>query len=250
MRLEHKMNFKNIFFFFTYVLFNPRLIILAFHKIYIPVFVQYEWLKKYDIKTIIAAGAYHGHVSKSLHYIFPDAKIYMFEPIKQNYEILTNTLRSKNIIPNKLALINKVGQSTFYINNYTPDSSILELKEEYQKNFPQLAKIRKVKVKTTTLDSYFKNKHVDKRVFLKIDTQGAERLILDGGRQFLKNVSIIHIETFFDPMYKNQGLFQDVYDILTSLGFKYAGEAREAQFYPLFETSPIINSIFINTNIE
>lgn len=243
------INFKNYFFFFIYILFNPRLVPLIFRRIYIPVFVQYEWLRKFDIKTIIDVGAYHGHVSQSLHYFFPDAKIYAFEPIEQNYIKLEKTLTSKNIILNKIAISNKIGQTTFYINKYIPASSLLQMEEDYGKKFPFMTNVTEVKVETTTLDSYFKNKEIDKLVFLKLDTQGTENLILQGGQKFLKNVSIIHIETSFENMYKKQGLFKDVYGFLTGLEFKYMGEAGESQFYPIFNLSTSGNSIFINTNI-
>lgn len=241
--------FKNYVFFGIYLLLNPHLILLAFRGIYVPVYIQFEWLKEYDINTIIDVGAYQGRVSKSLHRLFPSAKIYAFEPIEQNYIKLEKKLTSKNIILNKIALSNKVGQSTFYMNKYTPASSLLQIEEEYGEKFPFMANASEIKIGTTTLDSYFKNKEIDKLVFLKVDTQGTENLILQGGRKFLKNVSIIHIETSFEYMYKKQGLFKDVYGLLTGLGFKYMGKARESQFYPIFNLSTSINSIFINTNI-
>ena len=241
---------KNYIFFIIYIFLNPHLIFVHLRGIYLPVYIQFEWLEKYNIKTVVDVGTYHGHVSKSLHHLFPNAKIFMFDPIDENIQIILKSLKSKNIIINKIAHSNKTGKTTFYINDYIPSSSILEVEKESQKKFPYMAKMCKVNVKTTTLDSYFKNKKLEDMIFLKMDTQGAEKFILNGGKQFLKNVSIIHIETFFDSMYKNQGLFNDIYDILVKLGFKYMSTAKEAQFYPTFDLEPITNSIFINTNIN
>lgn len=240
---------KNYIFFASYLLINPHLFLLLFRGIYLPVFIQFEWLKKYNIKTIVDAGAYQGHVSKVLSYLFPKAQIYSFEPVEKNFNQLKKTLNSKTIIKENVALSNRVGNATFYMNRYLPASSILPLEKKQLEKYPFMANTKKTNIRTTTLDSYFKNKKVEKIIFLKIDTQGTEDLILQGGRQFLRNVSIIHIETSFDKMYQNQGIFSGVYKILTHLGFQYMGEARESQFYPAFSLPADANSIFINKKL-
>lgn len=244
-----KEKLRNFIFFLIYLLCNPRLLLLPLRGIYLPVYIQFEWLRKYDIQTIVDVGAYQGHISKSLNYLFPQAKIYAFEPIENNYKLLKKTLTSKNITINKIALSNRVGNSIFYINNYTPASSMLPIEEKYKGKYPFLATTIKTKAGTTTLDSYFKKIKHSEMILLKIDTQGTENLILQGGKEFIKNVFIIHIETSFDKMYKNQGTFDDIYKFLTSLGFIFMGEARESQFYPTFNLSTGCNSIFVNKKL-
>lgn len=239
---------KNYAFYIIYLFLNPRLLLLPCQGIYLPVYIQFEWLKKYDIHTVIDVGAYHGHVSKSLSYLFPQAKIYAFEPVAENYKILTKTLSGKNLALNQIALSGGVGKSTFYKNKYAPASSMLPMEEKYKVIYPFLATATKTKVKTTTLDSYFEKIKLQKKILLKIDTQGTEYLILRGGEKILKNVFIIHIETSFDAMYKNQGTFKDITEYLTKLGFNYMGETRESQFYPIFGIKSSENSIFINKN--
>lgn len=240
---------KNYSFFIIYLLYNPHLLFLFFKGIYLPVYIQFEWFKKYDIKTIIDVGACQGRVSKSLNYLFPEAKIYAFEPIEENFKQLARKLNTGKATLEKIALSHQTGNSTFYVNKYLPASSILPLEANHLKRHPHMANAKKTTVKTTTLDSYFKNKRLKKIVFLKIDTQGTEHLVLRGGQEFLSQVSIIHIETSFSKMYKNQGDFNDIYKILTGSGFRYFGEARESQFYPIFNLSGSANSIFINNQL-
>ena len=61
------------------------------------------------------------------------------------------------------------------------------------------------KLQATTLDTVCTEADI-----LKIDTQGSELDILKGGVNLLKTVSVINIETEYQPLYFNQPLFEDI----------------------------------------
>lgn len=238
--------YRNYFFFFLYLISRPHIILLLFKKIYIPIYIQYEWLKTYNIKTIIDIGANHGHVSHVLNYLFPKATIYAFEPIKSECLLINKRLKNSNIFVENVALSNKIGKTKFFVNEHNPSSSMLQLLKHARNNIPTfLGKEKKITVKATTLDYYFKNKKIRKDVFMKIDVQGAEKMVFEGGKNFLRYISIIHIETSFSKIYKNQCLFEDIYNFLTSYGFVYFGSVNDSNFYPSFKLPLQENSIFI-----
>ena len=237
---------KNSVFFLIYLLLNPRHFFKAVRGIYLPVFVQYEWLKNYKINTVVDVGASVGNVSHALHNLFPKAKIYAFDPIESSCNEINKKSFSNQMVIEKVAISNKEGESLFYKTNYLPTSSLLPLEKKYQAKFPLKEKL---KVRVTTLDKYFKNIPVKKEVFLKIDTQGAELQVLQGGIEFLKKVSIIQIETIFDDYYLGQYLFQDIYGFLIKLGFVYKGSIIDAEFYPKLVLKLEENSIFINKKL-
>ena len=112
--------------------------------------------------------------------------------------------------------------------------------------FKSAKQIDIITIRTDTLDNFFKDKKIKGNILLKIDTQGSELLILRGGKSLLKKISVIHLETSFEEFYNKQFLFSDIYNFLTSYGFIYYGENREAEFYPTFAPSKHVNSIFIN----
>lgn len=230
--------------FFLYLLFRPHFIPLALKKIYLPVYAQFEWLKKYQFATLVDVGASEGWVTRVLHHLFPASTIYAFEPIKTEADKI-KALNSENIIVENIALSNKSTEATFFKHGFGPVSSLLSPLPAYEKKLEELDSFEKVIVKTTTLDTYFKNKKIRGLVFLKLDTQGTEKLILEGGEKFLEKVSVIHIETSFIKLYKDQSLFKDVYDFLTEHGFEYKGSDNEAYFYPVFGEREIVNSVFI-----
>lgn len=237
---------KNLVFFLFYLILNPRYILLIFKNIYIPIFIQFEWLKKYNIKTIIDVGAHQGKVSKALSCIFPKADIYAFEPSFNNYKITSSQVAGKNIKIENIALSDQIGTNTFF--EYSDDvlSSLMQKKTNY---FDQSVLLDKYPVKTTTLDSYFKKYKLKPHTLLKIDTQGNEGLVLKGGKNMLKQVSIIHIEMSFKEFYKGQSLFTDIYTYLIDLGFVYAGEVRESHFYPIFNIENQVNAVFFNERL-
>ena len=76
--------------------------------------------------------------------------------------------------------------------------------------------IDKINVETKTLDSITMIGDAD---YLKIDVQGAELDVLNGAGKLLSNVTVVHTEVEFVPLYKNQPLFGDIDMKLRQHGF-------------------------------
>ena len=60
----------------------------------------------------------------------------------------------------------------------------------------------------------------DDRVYLKIDTQGYEKEVLLGATNTLLKASAIEVELSLVPLYKNQPLLPELWDLLNGLGFQ------------------------------
>lgn len=237
---------KNLVFFLFYLVLNPRLIKPFLKGVYLPIFIQFEWLKKFNINTIIDVGAHQGKVSKALNYIFPKATIYAFEPSKKNYEKIISLSNNRNIKIENVALSNYRGNQTFFEYSNDTLSSLLQKKNHLIDNSKLL---NKTTVNVITLDDYFNKSKLKPLVFLKIDTQGNEGLVLKGGKKILSKIAIIHIEMSFKEFYKGQDLFPDIYNYLINLGFVYAGEVRESHFYPIFNTENQVNAVFLTKDL-
>lgn len=241
--MNSSLKIKNFIFFGFYLLFNPLIILKLLNRVYLPVYIQYIWLKKYHIKTIIDIGAHNGEVSHSLSQIFPAAEIYAFEPIKSKKDIILSKNKSKRFHLSDFALNDKNGKEMFYQTQNTALSSLFPVIRNKVNLDP--GTIQRVRVKTITLDNFFKDMALIEPILIKLDTQGTELNVLKGGEKLLKKVSVIHIETSFEHFYQGQPLFDQIYLYLKTNGFRYIGEARESFFYPIFEPMNQINSIFI-----
>ncbi len=244
------INIKNTLFFVLYLVFNPRLLQGILKGIYLPTLIQYEWLKKFNIKTFIDVGSYKGEDSKTMNFLFPKVKIIAFEPDLGNFNYIQKKIKIKNFEIFKLALSNREGRTVFHSHPLSFLSSELTVLYQNQDRDYFNKKTENYQVETTTLDIFFRNRKLTGKVLLKIDTQGTEGNVIKGAEKLLKIVDIIHIETPFKLIYKNQTSFDEIYKILTKHGFKFIGEAKESQFYPVFKPAVSVNSIFIKKSLK
>ena len=65
------------------------------------------------------------------------------------------------------------------------------------------------------------------RVFLKVDTQGFEDQVLAGCGDRLADVCGLQLEMSLEPLYDGQKLFADIFEMVTSNGFKIVDVAPE-----------------------
>lgn len=236
--------FKNYIFFTLYLFTRPKSLILVFKGIYLPQYFQYEWISKLQINTFIDIGAYDGTVSKVINYISPKTTIFAFEPIPKKKSLIESKINSDKLIVETMALGDHIGSQNFYEYNYQAASSFLKPAPKNRGTFATtIAKDYFVKV--TTLDQYFEKKKLKKPIFIKMDTQGTEHLILKGGQKLLKQSSLIIIETSFAKIYQDQCLFDNIYCELIKMGFTYKGSMLDSNFYPFFGPDIGENSIFI-----
>lgn len=238
-----KRSYKNSIFFAFYVLSRPYLLIVALKGIYLPQYIQFEWLKKFKIGTFIDIGANEGNVSNVINYISPSTKIFAFEPLKEKDRLIRNKIKSKNLTIESFAISDHSGTQTFYEYDFHQSSSFIEPDPTKFSKYMHVAKSYPVKM--TTLDLYFKNKELKKPVFVKMDVEGTENFIIKGGQKTLKQVSFIVIETSFIEVRKTQCQFEEIYSQLARIGFVYKGSMFDSFFYPLFGAMVCENSIFI-----
>tara|TARA_Y100000768_G_C23880541_1_gene635013 strand:+ start:44 stop:1003 length:960 start_codon:yes stop_codon:yes gene_type:complete len=114
-----------------------------------------------------------------------------------------------NIIRNILWSENTKKEFNYF--NQEETSSLFKPNIDYLKNFPNVERFNLNKTEnfeTKTIDHYVKNKIINDIDFIKIDAQGAELNILEGGENFLKkNLVGLQVEVEFNEIYKDQPLF-------------------------------------------
>jgi hypothetical protein len=71
--------------------------------------------------------------------------------------------------------------------------------------------------------------------FIKLDTQGAEPMIVKGGERYVSQTPLVYCETFFVPFYENMPLFDQHLPLFRACGFElldlYLNGRRRAEVH-------------------
>jgi len=185
---------------------------------------QRLWFEAKRFKTIIDVGAYIGAFSFAMKIMLPDAAIYAFEPLEDNYKQLVQNMQAEKIFQAfNTALGDHLGEIEFWRNAFSPSSSILPIEEGHMQAFPMTQTSDCINVSLARLDDYLDTMNFIPPVLLKMDVQGAEDKVIYGSKQALKQIDTIITEVSYRPLYKGQALFEDIYNLLIERGFRFGG---------------------------
>ena len=144
-----------------------------------------------------------------------------FEPDERAYNEL---IEKQNKITKYLNIALGDGRDTpFYLTKKQQTSSMYKPNYNFLKSFPDIERfdlIGEIDLKTDTLDNLYNKGSINRADFIKLDTQGSELSILNGGKEILSNqIFGIEIEVEFVELYENQPLFSDVDQFIGKLGY-------------------------------
>jgi FkbM family methyltransferase len=179
------------------------------------------------------------------------AECHVFEPNPASIQTCIANLasygRGCNVYFNPLALSDAAGSVEFFPVN--PEKSVnkdLGFSSMFRVN-PAYASERRgriiqdrITVGATTLDSYFQGRQRGPDL-LWIDAEGAEKLVLAGGKSVLKSVTLIHIEVSFRPMQVGKPLWWEIDGFLRDRGFRllrFVGVSRLKAFMVVHKLLP------------
>jgi len=167
-------------------------------------------------------GAFEADFSRNMKNIFPTSKVYAFEASPycyENYKNLNSSIEYLN-----LAISDKDGEIYFSLQdkNLSDQTEIEKVRGNnsiLDRNDDTIS-YKKIKVKTTTLDSFIEKKSLTDLSFsLWIDVEGANKNVLQGAQKYLKNTQSLLIEVEDFEYWKKQWISKDVDKFLQDYGF-------------------------------
>lgn len=170
-----------------------------------------------EVKTIFDVGSRDGYQSVEFRRWFPDSKIVAFEANPNQIPLCKNTIKNHNIELVPKAAGNKNGETTFFIasNNVGASSLLKNSGHPRSNNWPQT----KTTVDMVRIDDWCKDNGIEFIDLLWMDVQGAEKIVLDGCGDYLKNVRAICTEVEVAHMYEDSILKGDLDSYLLEKGF-------------------------------
>lgn len=149
--------------------FDYRTFVFLFKEVFL--YEDYYFQARSPRPFVLDCGANIGMALLYIKLLYPQARIVSFEPDETTFVVL-----QKNVQENRLqdvtllnaALSNQDGETEFFFDPAKPGALTMSI---HQTRMPKSSR----RVKTLRLSSYVED-HVD---FLKIDVEGAEKLVLD-----------------------------------------------------------------------
>jgi FkbM family methyltransferase len=178
--------------------------------------------ESYRINTVIDVGANDGSYGRKLRELGYAGKIISFEPLSSAYKMLENSAgKDANWEVYNYALGSHEASAWINIAGNSYSSSLLDMLPAHVHSAPHAKYIGREKIEIKTLDSVFSSvcSQTD-RYYLKMDTQGFENEVINGGKNALKFIDTVQLEMSLVPLYKDGILFNEMYDVLFRMDYR------------------------------
>ncbi|SHO64485.1 FkbM family methyltransferase [Algoriphagus zhangzhouensis] len=179
-------------------------------------------MRNFQINKVLDVGANTGSYGKELREMGYEGEIISFEPTDLAYSFLEKKCAKDskwNCIQLALGDIDRTAHINISLNSKS--SSLLEILPLSIENAPDSKFVGKEKVQVKALDQMQDELlSPGDHLMLKIDTQGYEKNILEGGRAILEKVKVVQLELSFEPLYRNEPTFFEMISYMEELGFE------------------------------
>ncbi|NVM04570.1 MAG: FkbM family methyltransferase [Candidatus Helarchaeota archaeon] len=182
--------------------------------------------KKADLnknsRVIFDVGANVGSVTLDFLKYFPKSIIWAFEPFPKTFEILKWNIRryKERVNLNKLGFFNENTKKELNITTYHPAHSLIPLHKDFKNSFHFIQEVRTQEISVMKLDDFVKKNNIKHINIIKIDVEGVEYEVLEGGQDTLKNkVDSIIIEISLIRKGRKSDNLIRVFDFLYKTGF-------------------------------
>jgi FkbM family methyltransferase len=182
----------------------------------------FKFLKSRNIDVVLDVGANIGIFGRELRDQGYRGRIVSFEPVKSVFEILKKAAEADgNWEANNFALGSAPARMPINVSEGTVYSSMLALTPEALRFDKSSKVVREELVEVQRLDDIFA-KFKGHNVFLKIDTQGFEREVLEGARQSLNEILGVQAELPIVHLYQGVWSLPEALDYMSKRGFVLA----------------------------
>lgn len=178
-----------------------------------------EFLASRRIDTILDAGANIGQFGREVRNADFRGRIISFEPVRSAYRRLVETTRDDPLwTAHHLALSNRHGPASIHLFRDSTFSSLHSMTEAGASFGEDANPVGREEIALCRLEE-FDNQIQGERLFLKIDTQGHERQVLEGAGRVLDRIYGIQLELPIAKLYEESWTISEGMTFMAELGF-------------------------------
>lgn len=175
------------------------------------------------VDLVLDVGANVGQYARALRRAGYGGRIVSFEPVASAHARLADAAAGDpawTVAP-RMALGAADGEAEIHVSNRTDMSSLLPIRGEALAALPKARSVGREPVPVRRLDGvYAEYAGAGARAFLKIDTQGFERAVLDGAGAVLAELQGLQLELSLIPLYHGEAGYLEMIDRLAGSGFE------------------------------
>jgi FkbM family methyltransferase len=177
-----------------------------------------------DFASVVDVGANRGQFTLFAAGLYPQARIFAFEPLPGPYAVLARIAAGRVRIQTFRAAIGPRA-ATASIHLLHPDdcSSLLAPSRRQTAVFPQTRPAGTLPVDIAPLHAFVGPGDLCAPALLKLDVQGFELAALEGCASLLDRFAAVYVECSFVPLYVDQPLADEVLAQLRAQGFRLTG---------------------------
>jgi FkbM family methyltransferase len=179
-------------------------------------------VQHFGIDLTIDVGANAGQYGQELLNAGYAGDLYSIEPQPDAHAALMTRAREvpRWHVLEAMALGPVDGVVTLQVAGNSLSSSVLPMLERHTASAPQSATVGQIEVAQRTLDGVMlRHLRPERKVLLKIDTQGYEEQVLSGATTCLAHISLVQLEMSLVPLYRGQRLWAEMIELMRKHGF-------------------------------
>jgi FkbM family methyltransferase len=178
-----------------------------------------DFLSTRRIDLVLDVGANVGQFASGLRHRGYRGGIVSFEPILSEFRVLeARAKRDRLWEARNVALGEKAGHASINVSEHTVFSSLLPQSAVGQRIGQASAVARVEQINVVRLDEIYEPFR-DRRVFLKVDTQGYERQVVEGAASVLAYLKGIQLELPIVRLYEGMWRFDEAIAYMQARGF-------------------------------
>ncbi|HVV31194.1 MAG TPA: FkbM family methyltransferase [Mycobacteriales bacterium] len=185
-----------------------------------PAHRRVQLLHAHGVDLVLDVGAARGGYASELRRFGYGGRLVSFEPLGQAHEALAaRAAGDLRWTVHHTALGDRPGTAQINVAGNSDSSSLLPMLDRHRSAHPPADYVGTEQVAVSTLDAFAAELDGARAPFLKVDTQGFERAVLDGARTVLPALVGVQLELSFVPLYQDGMLVQEAIDRMVGAGF-------------------------------
>lgn len=180
-----------------------------------------DLLRANQIEVIFDVGANTGQFGKKVRALGYTGPIVSFEPLPDAYAQLQRTVLDHQPWQTvRTAIGDSGGTAELNVSRNSYSSSFLTILPLHVNSDADAVYVGRETVQLQKIDSIIDQYcRPDQNIYVKIDTQGFERQVVEGCSQSLDRINGFQLELSLQPLYEQETLMPDMISLLRKLGY-------------------------------